>query len=84
MSTKPKPKKLTHSQIIMNHMLTGQTISNTQAYDLYNMTDCIRRISDLRTAGVLIQDEFINCNGKYFKKYWISESDRPIDDEATK
>ena len=73
----PQLKKRTYYQIILDHMLTGQTISDMQAYELYKMTSCIRRISELRAAGVPIKDKFVKGNGKRFKKYSISESDMP-------
>lgn len=79
-----KNKKLTHKQIIMNHMLTGQTISNTQAYNLYNMTDCVRRIGNLRDEGVPIRDKFIRRNGKRFKQYWIDEPNQLKINEVAK
>ena len=72
----PKPKKLTHIQIIMNHLLSGKTISNMQGYKLYNITTVVRRISDLRAAGVPIQDVFIKRNGEKYKLYWINKTDR--------
>lgn len=56
-------------------MLAGKRLSNMQAYDQYGMTCCLQRISDLRAAGVVIQDEMVQRNGKRFKQYWI---DQPI------
>jgi hypothetical protein len=76
MNITPKPKKLTHIQIIMNHLLSGKTISNMQGYKLYNITTVVRRISDLRAAGVPIQDVFIKRNGEKYKLYWINKTDR--------
>ena len=65
-------------------MLTGQTISDMQAYELYNMTSCIRRISELREVGVPIRDEFIRRNGKRFKRYWIDKPNQLKINEVTK
>ena len=76
MNMTPNPKKLTLIQIIMNHLLSGRTISNMQGYKLYNTTSVVRRISELRAAGVPIQDVFIERNGKKFKLYWINKTDR--------
>ncbi len=76
MNTTLKHKKQTCSQIILNHMQAGQTLSNMQAYELYDMTCFLRCISTLRAAGVPIQDEYIKRNGKKFKLYWINKTDR--------
>ena len=65
--------KQTHSQIILNHLLAGKRISNMEAYDLYGMTCCLRRISELRAKGIVIQDEMIKKNGKRYKSYWIRQ-----------
>lgn len=72
----PQSKKQTYGQIILNHMLAGQPISNMEAFAQYDMTCFLQRISELRDAGIPIKDKFVSCNGKRFKKYWISESDR--------
>lgn len=68
--------KQNYSQIILNHLLAGKRLSNMQAYDQYGMTCFLQRISDLRAAGVPIQDVFIKRNGKKFKLYWINKTDR--------
>ena len=63
----------TYSQIILNHLLAGKRLSNMEAYDLYGMTCCLRRISELRAKGIVIQDEIIKKNGKRYKSYWIEQ-----------
>ena len=72
MTTTRQPK-LTYSQIIVNHMLTGQSISTYQAYDLYNITCLSQRISDLKSEGVAIQSRMTKQNGKRFMLYWIEQ-----------
>ena len=74
MTTSKQPTKQTYSQIILNHMLAGKRLSNMQAYDQYGMTCFLQRISDLRAAGIVIQDEMIEKNGKRYKSYWIEQS----------
>lgn len=69
-----RQSKQTYSQLIRNHMLEGKSISNMEAYDQYGMTCFLQRISDLRAAGVVIQDEMVTQNGKRFKRYWIDQS----------
>ena len=65
--------KQNYKQIILNHLLAGKTLSTYEAYDLYNITCFLQRISDLRADGVIIQDEIIKQNGKRFKRYWIDQ-----------
>ena len=72
MTTTRQPK-LTYSQIIVNHMLAGQSISTYQAYDLYNITCLSQRISDLKSEGVAIQSRMTKQNGKRFMLYWIEQ-----------
>lgn len=73
MTTSKQPTKKTYSQIILNHLLAGKRISNMEAYDQYGMTCCLRRISELRAKGIVIQDEIIKKNGKRYKSYWIEQ-----------
>ena len=75
MTTSKQPTKQTYSQIILRHLLAGKRLSNLEAYNQYGMTCFLQRISDLRAAGVVIQDEMVQRNGKRFKQYWI---DQPI------
>lgn len=71
--TTTRQTKQTYSQLIHNHLLEGKRISNMEAYDQYGMTCFLQRISDLRAAGVVIQDEMVTQNGKRFKRYWIDQ-----------
>ena len=64
-------------------MLAGKRLSNMQAYDQYGMTCFLQRISNLRAAGVTIQDEVIKKNGKRYKSYWIDQPANNIDSEVT-
>lgn len=73
MTTRKKIKKLTYCQIILNHMLAGKTMSNMESYAQYNMTWILQRISDLRAAGVIIQDKTVKQHGKRCKVYWIDK-----------
>lgn len=74
MQTRQPQKK--YKQIILNHMLAGNSLSTYEAYDLYNITCFLQRVSELRDQGVVIQDEWVKNNGKRFKRYWI---DKPAD-----
>ena len=72
MTTTRQPKQ-SYKQIIHNHMLAGNTISTYEAYALYGITCFLQRVSDLRAAGVPIQDEMVKRNGKRFKQYWLDQ-----------
>lgn len=80
----PRQPKQTYNQIIVNHMLTGETISTYQAYDLYSITCLAQRISDLRALGVVVKGTMTKRNGKRFMQYWIDEADREQAKELTK
>lgn len=75
--------KQTYSQIILNHLLAGKSISNMEAYEQYGMTCCLRRISELRAKGIVIQDEIIKKNGKRYKSYWIEQPFTFTNNEVT-
>lgn len=64
-------------------MLAGKRLSNMQAYDQYGITCFLQRISDLRAAGIVIQDEMIEKNGKRYKSYWIDQPANTTDSEVT-
>ncbi|MDE0844089.1 MAG: hypothetical protein OSA85_08540 [Psychrobacter pacificensis] len=68
--------KQSYKQIIHNHLLAGNSLSTYEAFDLWQITCFLQRISDLRAQGVVIQDKTIKRNGKTFKIYWI---DTPAD-----
>lgn len=73
---KTRQPKQNYKQIILNHMLAGKSISTYEAYELYNITCFLQRISELRASGITIQDKRVKNNGKTFKTYWI---DHPND-----
>lgn len=75
--------KQSYKQIIHSHLLAGKSLSTYEAYDLYDITCFLQRISELRADGVLIQDEMVKRNGKRFKVYWIDQSANTTDSEVT-
>ncbi|MGE6359755.1 hypothetical protein [Psychrobacter glacincola] len=70
--TTRQPKQ-NYKQIILNHMLAGNRLSTYQAFDLWQITCFLQRISDLRADGIIINDEVVKQNGKRFKRYWIEQ-----------
>ena len=73
MTTPMQPTKQSYKQIIHNHMLAGHRLSTYEAYDLWQITCFLQRVSELRAQGVAIQDKTIKRNGKTFKQYWIDQ-----------
>jgi len=73
-----QPKK-SYKQIIHSHMLAGHRLSTYEAFDLWQITCFLQRISELRAQGVVIQDKTVKRNGKTFKQYWI---DTPTDTDS--
>ena len=67
-----QPKK-SYKQIIHDYLLAGHSISTYEAFDLWQITCFLHRISELRAQGVVIQDKTIKRNGKTFKQYWIDQ-----------
>ena len=66
-----QPKK-SYKQIIYNHMLAGNGLSTYEAFDLWQITCFLQRVSELRAQGVVTQDKTIKRNGKTFKIYCIN------------
>ena len=73
--TTRQPKK-SYKQIIYDYLLAGNSLSTYEAFDLWQITCFLQRISELRAQGVVIQDKTIKRNGKTYKTYWI---DTPTD-----
>lgn len=74
--------KQSYKQIILNHMLAGNRLSTYEAFDLWQITCFLQRVSELRAQGVVIQDKTIKRNGKTFKTYWI-DTPANSDNDAT-
>jgi hypothetical protein len=79
--TTRQPKK-SYKQIIHSHMLAGNSLSTYEAFDLWQITCFLQRISDLRADGVIIDDEMVKQNNKRFKRYWINTPANNTDSEV--
>ncbi|WP_201551000.1 helix-turn-helix domain-containing protein [Psychrobacter sp. DD43] len=73
-----QPKK-SYKQTIHDYLLAGHTLSTYEAFNLWQITCFLQRVSELRAQGVVIQDKTIKRNGKTFKEYWI---DKPANNNA--
>lgn len=65
--------RATQSDIIINHLLTGERISTWIAYELYHITVLSQRISELKQSGIPIQSVLVKKDGKQYSEYWLSE-----------
>ena len=63
--------KQTYKQTILNHLLTGATLTNMQAYAKFGMTCFLQRVSELRSEGIPIRDKSVKNNGKHYNVYWL-------------
>ena len=70
---KTRQTKKSYKQIIHDYMLAGHRLSTYEAFDLWQITCFLQRVSELRAQGVVIQDKTIKRNGKTFKQYWIDQ-----------
>ena len=59
--TTTRQTKQKYKQIILNHLLAGKSLSTYEAYDLYNITCFLQRVSELRDQGVTIQGRFLRA-----------------------
>lgn len=75
--------KLTQSDIILSHLLTGERISTWIAYERYHITVLSQRISDLRQSGIPIQSVLVKTDGRQYSEYWLSEQDIELMTEAS-
>ena len=57
---------------IVNHMLSGKSITSMQAFRLYSITRCSDRVRDARAKGYQIQSKMITLpSKKRVAQYWI-------------
>lgn len=68
-----KPK-ITQTQVIRNHLLSGKSITTWEAIQLYRITCLATRISELRQLGLQIKQERINSNDTHWQVYWLDSS----------
>ena len=68
-----KPK-ITQTQVIRNHLLSGKSITTWEAIQLYRITCLATRISELRQLGLQVKQERINSNATHWQVYWLNSS----------
>ena len=68
-----KPK-LTQTQVVKNHLLSGKSITTWEAIQLYRITCLATRISELRRLGLQIKQKRIDSDDTHWQLYWLDSS----------
>ncbi len=64
---------MTQNETILNHMMTGRSISPLEALGLYGVFRLAARVFDLKAMGVDIQTlTKVDINGKQYAEYSIN------------
>lgn len=63
--------KITQTQVIKNHLLSGKSITTWEAIQLYRITCLATRISELRRLGLQIKQERVNSDDTHWQVYWL-------------
>ena len=64
---------MTQNETILNHMMTGRSISPLEALGLYGVFRLAARVFDLKAMGVDIQTlTKVDINGKLYAEYSIN------------
>ena len=66
----------THKKLLLDHLMTGATITPLEALQRFNCMSCSQRLGDLRRDNSIpIQSRFITTpTGKKVKEYWLEPS----------
>jgi len=60
---------MNQSQLILNHLKSGRSITPIEALNLYGCFRLGARIFDLKTRGYFIRRELVHDNGKQYASY---------------
>lgn len=68
---------MTQNQMLLNHLLAGNSITQLEALNLYGIGRLASRVNDLKDRGVYVRSNFVNvtkANGETarVKEYWLS------------
>jgi hypothetical protein len=68
---------MTHQQLILSHLLRGETIDRDAARSLYGVKGLSGVISSLKGHGVEIHGRLVRANGKIQKEYKLKKKMPP-------
>lgn len=70
---------MTQNETILNHMMTGRSISPLEALGLYGVFRLAARVFDLKQMGVDIQTRTkVDINGKQYAEYSINPNGEDV------
>ena len=70
---------MSQEDAIIRHFKCGKTLTALEALDLGLGMRLASRISNLKELGFDIRDQWVNHNGKRFKRYWLAVKTPPAD-----
>jgi hypothetical protein len=65
---------MTQSQSILEHLQNGGTLTVAQALNQFGVYALSQRVGELRRKGYAIKDQWVEQNGKRFKRYLMEVS----------
>tara|TARA_B110000503_G_scaffold41640_1_gene68439 strand:- start:2765 stop:2974 length:210 start_codon:yes stop_codon:yes gene_type:complete len=67
---------MTQNDTLLNHMMTGRSISPLEALGLYGVFRLAARMFELKAMGVDIQKNTkVDINGKQYAEYFVNATD---------
>lgn len=67
---------MTQNDTLLNHMMTGRSISPLEALGLYGVFRLAARMFELKAMGVDIQKNTkVDINGKQYAEYFVNSTD---------
>ena len=67
---------MTQNEAVLNHLMTGRSISPLEALGLYGVFRLAARVFELKDMGVDIRKVTkVDINGKQYAEYYVSEEE---------
>ena len=67
---------MTQNEALLNHLMTGRSISPLEALGLYGVFRLAARMFELKDMGVNIQKNTkVDINGKQYAEYFVNSTD---------
>lgn len=68
---------MTQNQMLLNHLLAGNSITQLEALNLYGIGRLASRVNDLKDRGVYVRSNFVkvkkaNGDTARVKEYWLA------------
>jgi hypothetical protein len=67
---------MTQNEAVLNHLMTGRSLSPLEALGLYGVFRLAARVFELKDMGVDIRKVTkVDINGKQYAEYYVSEEE---------